>query len=55
VSWGKNGRDVATTTTPSSFEVNDRVEIYLYSPLGIRVLYYGEVKSIIIIITVIIT
>jgi len=28
--------------TPSSAEVKEKVELYLYSPLGLRGLFYGE-------------
>jgi hypothetical protein len=28
--------------TPSSAEGNDRVQLYLYSPLGFRCLFWGE-------------
>jgi len=31
-----------TTHTPSSVEVKERVELYLYSPLGLRGVLKGE-------------
>jgi len=40
--WVKSGRDVALTTPPSSAEVKERVELYLYSISGLRGLPYGE-------------
>jgi hypothetical protein len=27
---------------PSSYEVKERAELYIYSPLGLRSLFYGE-------------
>jgi hypothetical protein len=34
---------VALTTTPSSEEVREKVELYVYSPLGLYGLFYGEI------------
>ena len=39
LSRGLSGRDVELTLTPSIAEVKERVELYIYSPLGLHGLY----------------